>query len=101
MIDSAALANLLGTWWFNYDEGNFDVLSGLLTEDVRFTCRTDTDTVSWAEFARADMSGRETVMVWQTAHRRDSPYPLRHHACYTCYQYGSICANPSGGAHDA
>jgi molybdenum cofactor biosynthesis enzyme MoaA len=24
-----------------------------------------------------------------------SPYPLRHQACYTCYQYGSICANPS------
>ena len=22
-------------------------------------------------------------------------YPLRHHACYTCYQYGTLCANPS------
>src|SRR5262249_2984263 len=29
------------------------------------------------------------------------PYALRHHACYTCYQHGSICANPSEGAHDA
>jgi molybdenum cofactor biosynthesis enzyme MoaA len=29
------------------------------------------------------------------------PYSLRHHACTTCYQYGSICANPSGGPHDA
>jgi molybdenum cofactor biosynthesis enzyme MoaA len=28
------------------------------------------------------------------------PFPLRHHACYTCYQYGSLCANPTGGAHD-
>jgi molybdenum cofactor biosynthesis enzyme MoaA len=28
-------------------------------------------------------------------------YPLRHHACYTCYQYGSLCANPTGGPHDA
>jgi len=25
-------------------------------------------------------------------------YPLRHGACFTCYQYGSICANPSSGA---
>ena len=78
MIDSAALADLLGKWWFNYDEGNFEVLATLLTEDVHFTCRTDTDTVAWAEFARADTSGRDTVMKWQTAHRRDSPYPLRH-----------------------
>jgi sulfatase maturation enzyme AslB (radical SAM superfamily) len=27
-------------------------------------------------------------------------YPLRHHACYTCYQYGSLCANPSSRARD-
>jgi len=78
VIDPAAVADLIGKWWFNYDEGQFDVLSGLLTEDVHFTCRTDTDTVAWAEFARADVSGRDTVMFWQTKHRRDSPYPLRH-----------------------
>jgi molybdenum cofactor biosynthesis enzyme MoaA len=28
-------------------------------------------------------------------------FPLRHHACYTCYQYGSICANPSGSQREA
>lgn len=28
------------------------------------------------------------------------PYPLRHHACYTCWQYGTICSNPSAGASD-
>ena len=79
MIDPAAVADLLSKWWFNYDEGHFEVLRTLLTEDVHFTCRTDTDTVAWADFARADMSGRDTVMYWQTEHRRASPYPLRHH----------------------
>ncbi len=29
------------------------------------------------------------------------PFALRHHACWTCYRHGSICANPSGGGHDA
>jgi molybdenum cofactor biosynthesis enzyme MoaA len=24
-----------------------------------------------------------------------APFALRHHACYTCYQYGTLCANPS------
>jgi molybdenum cofactor biosynthesis enzyme MoaA len=28
------------------------------------------------------------------------PYPLRHHACYTCYQYGSLCSNPSGARRE-
>ena len=25
------------------------------------------------------------------------PYALSHGACFTCYQYGAICSNPSGG----
>jgi hypothetical protein len=29
------------------------------------------------------------------------PYSLRHRACYTCYQYGTLCANPSSGGRDA
>src|SRR5262245_37803549 len=28
-------------------------------------------------------------------------YPLRHQACYTCYQYGMICSNASSGPRDA
>src|SRR5438067_1056943 len=79
VIDPAALADLLGRWWFNYDEGNFDVLTALLTDDVHLTCRTDSDSVAWAEFAKADVAGRDKVMAWQIEHRRNSPYPLRHH----------------------
>ncbi len=25
------------------------------------------------------------------------PYRIQHGACFTCYQYGSICSNPSSG----
>ena len=28
-------------------------------------------------------------------------YPLRHHACYTCWQYGAICSNASTGGREA
>ena len=27
-------------------------------------------------------------------------YPLRHGACYTCYQYGAICTNPSSSKRE-
>jgi sulfatase maturation enzyme AslB (radical SAM superfamily) len=27
-------------------------------------------------------------------------FPLRHHACYTCYQYGTICANAASQERD-
>jgi molybdenum cofactor biosynthesis enzyme MoaA len=29
------------------------------------------------------------------------PIALRHQACYTCYQYGTLCSNPSSGQRDA
>lgn len=28
------------------------------------------------------------------------PFALRHRACYTCYQYGALCANPTAGGRD-
>ena len=79
-IDGAAVHELLGRWWFNYDEGNFEVLAALLTDDAHFTCRTDTGTTDYEEFVRSDLSGRAEVMAWQTDHRINSPYPLRHNA---------------------
>ena len=78
MIDPAEVVDLVGRWWWNYDEGNFEVLRQLLTDDVHFTCRTDTGETDFEEFVRADVRGREAVMAWQIPHRINSPYPLRH-----------------------
>ena len=78
MIEPAAVQDLVARWWWNYDEGNFDVLTSLLTNDVHFSCRTDTGATDYEEFVRADHSGRDAVMAWQTDHRLNSPYPLRH-----------------------
>jgi len=78
VIDVARAQALIGRWWMNYDEGNFDTLTELLTDDMHFTCRTDTGQTDYEEFVRADVRGRDAVMAWQTQHRLDSPYPLRH-----------------------
>ena len=78
MIATADVLDLVARWWFNYDEGNFAVLPGLLSDDVHFSCRTDTGTTDYEEFVRADVRGRDAVMAWQTDHRVNSPYPLRH-----------------------
>lgn len=78
MIDIAAVNELVGCWWFNYDQGNFDVLETLLTDDVHFSCRTDSGNTAYEEFVRSDNRGRDAVMAWQREHRLDSPYPLRH-----------------------
>ncbi len=79
MIDPGALHDLVAHWWWNYDEGHFDVLRGLLADDAHFTCRTDSGATDYEEFVRADHTGRDAVMAWQIDHRMHSPYPLRHH----------------------
>src|SRR5438874_1543777 len=66
-------------WWFSYDEGHFDFLAAHLTDDAHFMCRTDTGMTDWEDFVRADVRGRDTFIEWQSQHRLDSPYPLRHH----------------------
>ena len=78
MIDIADVHEVVGKWWWNYDAGNFDLLAGMLTDDVHFACRTDTGTTPYEAFVRADIRGRDAVMAWQTDHRLHSPYPLRH-----------------------
>jgi hypothetical protein len=78
MIDAAAVTELVNRWWFNYDQGHFDVMESLLTDDVHFSCRTSSGTTAFEEFVRFDNRGRDDVMAWQREHRLDSPYPLRH-----------------------
>jgi len=80
MIDAAAMQELVGRWWVNYDEGRFDELTRPLADDVHFTCRTDTGATDYEEFVRCDLIGRDAVMAWQRQHRLDSPYPLRHNS---------------------
>ena len=78
MNDIAHVQELLSRWWFAYDEGRLDEVGDLLTDDVLFTVRTDTGKTDYEEFVNADYRGRAEVMAWQTEHRLDSPYPLRH-----------------------
>ena len=78
MIANWEAEELIGRWWFAYDQGLFDELNALVTEDVHFTVRTDTGKTDYEPFVNADVVGRSDVITWQTEHRLDSPTPLRH-----------------------
>ena len=78
MTDLAAVQNLVASWWFDYDQGNFEAWPQYFTTDAHFTCRSDSGKTDFEEFVRADVSGREDLLTWQIDHRKNSPYPLRH-----------------------
>jgi len=78
VVDAAAVQNLLMSWWYDYDQGNFDAWPAYFTSDAHFSCRTDSGQTDFEEFVRADVKGRDEVLAWQIDHRKNSPYPLRH-----------------------
>jgi hypothetical protein len=80
LIDLAAVQNLIASWWFDYDQGNFPVWPRYFTVDAHFTCQSDSGATDYEEFIRADLNGRDQVLAWQIDHRKNSPYPLRHNA---------------------
>jgi hypothetical protein len=43
----------------------------------------------------------EDARLGTTLEEARGAYALGHRACYTCYQYGTICANASSGPRDA
>lgn len=79
MIALPEVANLLASWWFDYDRGAFDTWPDRFTADAHFSCRSDSGQTAFEELVTADVRGRDAVVAWQVEHRRNSPYPLRHH----------------------
>ena len=78
--DHFAAHELIHRYWFNYDEGHLDVLDALLTDDCHTSSRTELGTHPHEQFIASDVRGRDAVMAWKRDHRKNSPYPLRHHA---------------------
>jgi len=78
--DRFAAHELINRWWFTYDEGRLEVIESLLTDDCHTSSRTELGTHPQEEFIRSDCHGKADVMAWKRQHRRQSPYPLRHHA---------------------
>jgi SnoaL-like domain len=78
VVELPAVQNLLAGWWFVYDQADVDAWPDFFTADAHFSCRSDSGATAFEDFIRADVRGRDEVLAWQTEHRRNSPYPLRH-----------------------
>ena len=70
--------NLIASWWFDYDQGNFKRWPDYFTEDAHFSCRSDSQSTPFEGFVTAEAKGRDAVVAWNVEHRKESPYPLRH-----------------------
>jgi len=78
MISIGEVQGLVSAWWFDYDQADFEAWPSYFTTDVHFSCRSDSRATPFEEFVTADVRGRDAVVAWNTQHRNESPYPLRH-----------------------
>ncbi|WP_236600421.1 nuclear transport factor 2 family protein [Mycobacterium paraintracellulare] len=70
----------MASFWYHYDEAHYDELRRSYAEDVRYLTRSDSGASPFEELMSPELTGRDAVMEWLSEHRKQSPYPLRHHA---------------------
>lgn len=79
-ITLSELQEFLAGFWYDYDEANYDAMAAAHSEDVHYRTRSDSGASPFEELMSPELHGREAVIEWLSDHRRQSPYPLRHHA---------------------
>jgi hypothetical protein len=74
------LQEFIAGFWYHYDEAHYDELAASYAVDVHYISRSDSGASPFEELMSPEMRGRDTVIEWLAEHRKQSPYPLRHHA---------------------
>lgn len=74
------LQEFIASFWYHYDEAHYDELATSYAGDVRYVTRSDSGASPFEELMSPELNGRDAVMEWLSDHRKQSPYPLRHHA---------------------
>ncbi len=79
-ITLSELQEFIAGFWYHYDEAHYDHLAARYAEDVHYVTRSDSGASPFEELMSPELRGRDAVMEWLIEHRKQSPYPLRHHA---------------------
>lgn len=79
-VTLAELQEFIGNFWYHYDEAHYDELAASYADDVHYLSRSDSGASPFEELMSPELHGRDAVMEWLSDHRKQSPYPLRHHA---------------------
>jgi SnoaL-like protein len=79
-ITLSELQEFIAGFWYHYDEAHYDDLVASYAEDVHYVTRSDSGASPFEELMSPALDGRDAVIGWLSEHRKQSPYPLRHHA---------------------
>lgn len=74
------LQEFIAGFWYHYDEAHYDEMAAAYAENVHYLTRSDSGASPFEGLMSPELNGRDEVMGWLSEHRKQSPYPLRHHA---------------------
>ncbi|ORV89866.1 polyketide cyclase [Mycobacterium interjectum] len=74
------LQEFIAGFWYHYDEAHYDEMAAAYAEDVHYLTRSDSGASPFEDLMSPELKDRDAVMEWLSEHRKQSPYPLRHHA---------------------
>jgi hypothetical protein len=70
----------IASFWYHYDQGQFDVLATFIADEMQYLSRSDSGNCPFEDLLAAELSGAADTLAWLKQHRDENPYPLRHHA---------------------
>lgn len=70
----------IASFWYHYDQGQFDVLSTYISDEMTYLSRSDSGNCPFEDLLAAELNGGAETLEWLSKHRDENPYPLRHHA---------------------
>lgn len=70
----------IASFWYHYDQGQFDVLATFIAEEMQYLSRSDSGNCPFEGLLAAELNGGAATLAWLKQHRDENPYPLRHHA---------------------
>ncbi len=79
-IELPELQEFIAGFWYHYDEAHYDELAAAYAEDVHYLTRSDSGASPFEDLMSPELNGSDAVLEWLSEHRKQSPYPLRHHA---------------------
>jgi hypothetical protein len=78
-VTLSELQEFIAGFWYHYDEAHYDELAARYAQDVHCVSRSDSGASPFEELMSPELRGRDAVIDWLSEHRKQSPFPLRHH----------------------
>jgi SnoaL-like domain len=79
-VTLSELQEFIAGFWYHYDEAHYEELAASYAPNVHYVTRSDSGASPFEELMSPELHGRDAVVEWLSEHRKQSPYPLRHHA---------------------